>query len=83
MNPALSFEERKKIKNQIKSLEKKVAAAEEEISKMGTEKDVVAASGDHNKLAIVEKVINQKMIDWERMSSELEILRRKQSGEID
>jgi len=83
VNPALSFEERKKIKNQIKSLEKKVTAAEEEISKMGAEKDNVAASGDHNKLAIVEKVLNQKMIDWERMSSELEILRRKQSGEID
>ena len=68
--PTLSFEERKKVKNQIRSLEKKVQAAEADIERLGQEKDLPGASLD------LETTLHNRMLEWERMSSELETLRR-------
>lgn len=72
----LSFEERKKVKNQIKSLEKKVALAEEEISRIGAEKESVPPS-DFTKSQTLEQQLTSKMAEWEKLSTELEELRNK------
>jgi ATP-binding cassette, subfamily F, member 3 len=68
--PTLSYEERKKIKNQIRSLEKKVQAAEADIERLGREKD--AAPHETS----LEMTLHNRMMEWEKISSELETLRR-------
>ncbi|MBI1860950.1 MAG: ABC-F family ATP-binding cassette domain-containing protein [Deltaproteobacteria bacterium] len=79
--PALSFEERKKIKNQIKSFEKKVSALETEMETLTAEKRGI--EHDSTQMARnneLDQIIHAKMVEWERLSSELEILRTKFGG---
>jgi ATP-binding cassette, subfamily F, member 3 len=72
----ISYEERKKMKNQIRSLEKKVATLTEEIDKLGKEKDRLADGSDFKLLSDTEAILTAKMIEWERLSSELDKLRQ-------
>ncbi len=73
VDSGLSYEERKKIKNQIKSMERKVATLEEEMETMGKQKEA-------NYNAELETALHKKMIEWEKLSTELEALRKKQSA---
>lgn len=68
--PKISFEERKKYKNQAKSLQKKIEAAEAEIESLGQKKSAGDWSGD------LEKRHNTLLAEWEKMSSELERIRQ-------
>lgn len=82
----LSFEERKQVRNQTKSLEKKVAQIETELERIGVEKselngrlESTEAASERTKITAqlesLEKQLHTLMADWERMSSELERLR--------
>lgn len=86
----LSFEERKKVKNQVKSLERKISVVESEIEKLGQEKDALektVASADfsvagteeknrvYERLSHVESLLRAGMLDWEKWASDLESLR--------
>jgi len=86
----LSFEERKKVKNQVKSLEKKVALVEGEMDKLGQEKAEleaqIASSGFsstpqdeknrvYERLSRVQTLLHSGMLDWEKWSKDLEELR--------
>jgi len=88
--PQLSFEERKKVKNQVKSLERKISAVEVELEKLGQEKDELektvasaAFSGSateeknrvYERLSHVESLLRSGMSDWEKWASDLETLR--------
>jgi ATP-binding cassette subfamily F protein 3 len=86
--PRLSFEERKKVKNAIRSLEKKIAAVESEIEKFSPEKDELhkkielSASPEDaqslwDRVTEIDRRIHLLMVDWEKWGSELEILNRK------
>lgn len=93
--PQMSYEERKKMKNQIKSLEKKVEAAEKDMENLGHEKEALQrevessafstkSSEEQNahfqKIGMVESVLHTKMIEWEKWGTELEILKAKFPG---
>ncbi len=76
----LSFEDRKKMKNQMRSLERKSQTAEQEIESIGKEKDAIHASGASDasqRLAGLESKLHNLMIEWEKWSSELQELRTK------
>lgn len=70
---ALSYEERKKVKNQLKSLEKKIEAVEQDIERIGHEKN---GTQDFKKMAELETQLSGKMAEWEKMSTEIERLRK-------
>ena len=78
--PTLSFEERKKIRNQIKSFDRKVTELESELNRMNEQKRSIAADlspeGVEANTAL-DRSIYDKMVEWERMSTELELLRAK------
>lgn len=88
--PKLSYEERKKIKNQVRSLEKKIDQAEKDMATLGQQKDAVQAEYDGKpaeqrvavmtQLTALESQIHAKMVDWEKWSTELEILRKDFDG---
>jgi ATP-binding cassette subfamily F protein 3 len=86
----LSFEERKKVKNQVKSHEKKEALVEGEMDKLGQEKAEleaqIASSGFsstpqdeknrvYERLSHVQTLLHSGMLDWEKWSKDLEELR--------
>jgi len=88
--PSLSFEERKKVKNQIKSLEKKVGLVETEMEKWGEEKDRLEkriaqadfahlSQSDKNtayeRLSHLQTLLHSGMLDWEKWSQDLEQLK--------
>jgi len=88
--PQLSYEERKKVKNQVKSLEKKITLVEGEIDTLGQEKERLqekmnsqnfssSPSDEKNqlyeRLGHVESLLRNAMVDWEKWSSELETLK--------
>lgn len=76
--PALSYEDRKKFKNQMRSLERKIVQVEAEIAALGHQKDTAAAENSpsgQQKVIDFESAIHAKMMEWERWSSELEELR--------
>ena len=88
----LSYEERKKIKNQIRSLEKKTAAAEQEIDQLGSEKSKAQSLIDsaktpdeqitaYQRLSAIESTLHARMVEWEKWCTELEEL-RKQAPDI-
>ncbi len=89
--PTLSYEERKKYKNQIRSLEKKIASLETEIEQLGREKDALhsettgaafsaisaeAQTQMFDKLSAAEGLLHLRMVEWEKLSSELEQIRK-------
>lgn len=82
--PQISYEERKKLKNQARSLEKKIAAAEADIASLGSEKEKLAASAtspeDFNKVSALEAALSAKMVDWEKMSTELDAIKKRVPG---
>lgn len=95
VNPKLSFEERKKLKNQFNSLDKKVSFLEGEMEKLGKQKEELKnitsdsafqsrASAEQQALLIqisdLENKLHQNMIDWEKLSTELELVRTKLIG---
>jgi len=71
--PTLSFEERKKVKNQIKSLEKKIAVIEADMDKLTKEKAALesSSSSDYSKISSVDSALLSKMTEWEKLSTEL------------
>lgn len=69
--PGLSYEERKKVRNQIKSLEKKVGQLESEMNALDSQKQT---SGDAWK---IDEMTHTKMVEWERLSTELSGLKKK------
>ena len=86
----LSFEERKKVKNQIKSLEKKVALLESELESWGEEKEKleseIGASDfssrpqierdqKYERLSHLQSLLHGGMLDWEKWAGELESLK--------
>ena len=85
-------EQRKKVKNQIKSLEKKTTLIEQELEAWGTEKETLEkqiANGTfsslsqdernrvYERLSHVQSLLHSGMLDWEKWSQELEELRSK------
>ncbi len=79
--PQLSYEERKKVKNLMKSHEKKVSALEADIERMSNEKESLAAkaavSNQAHAMINLENALTRAMAEWEKLSSELEVLRGK------
>jgi ATP-binding cassette subfamily F protein 3 len=88
----LSFEERKKLKNQVNSLDKKVSGLEAEMEKLGREKGelqnmassttflekpTVEQQSVLSNLSGVEAKLRQAMVDWEKLSTELEVARTR------
>jgi len=89
----LSYEERKKLKNRLRSLEKKVANTESEMERQGEEKGLllekISSPKFYNenteeeqkeileKQDIINKRIHQLMVEWEKWSLELEELQKK------
>jgi ATP-binding cassette, subfamily F, member 3 len=76
----LSYEERKKIRNLTRSLEKKIAAAEEEMERLGNVKNELAQNPTNDsfkQMAALDAQIHAKMLEWERWSEELETLKQK------
>jgi ATP-binding cassette, subfamily F, member 3 len=69
--PKISYEDRKKYKNQAKSLEKKIASAETEMERLSSEK----TQEDADVLAIDAK-LHALMVEWEKWSTELEGIRK-------
>ncbi len=83
----LNYEERKKVKNQIKSLEKKLATNEMEMEQLGKEKAALeaktqdtaflskASSDEKNqtyqRISALDAAINSKMVEWEKWSTDL------------
>lgn len=72
----LSYEERKKVRNQTKSLEKKLEAVEKDIERIGTEKEAATGASDFTRVGQLENELSAKMVEWEKFSSELEKLRK-------
>lgn len=72
--PTLSYEERKKVKNLMRSLEKKVTLLEKELETLGAQK---SGETEYSKVASLDSSILSKTADWEKMSAELEALRTK------
>ncbi len=82
---SLSYDERKRLKNQMRSLEKKVATLEAEIEQFGKEKEALQTNIDsaspeerdalYQKLGAIESALHNRMIDWERFSTELEAIK--------
>ena len=55
-------------------------SAEAEIENLGTQKEQINSQGGsdvHTKLAALESQLHQKMMEWEKWSTELEALRTK------
>jgi ATP-binding cassette subfamily F protein 3 len=81
--PTLSYEERKKMKNQMRILERKSEQAEKDIERIGHEKEQMekqALAGDSQamtKVGQLETDLHNKMTEWERFSSELEEIRTR------
>lgn len=69
----LSYEERKKVKNQVKSLEKKLEVVEQDIERIGKDKE---GTQDFQRLGELETQLTARMAEWEKMSSELDRLRK-------
>ncbi len=95
VNPKLSFEERKKLKNQVNSLDKKVSTLESEMEKLGTQKSELQAIASNSsftsrpaqeqqalmsQISQLESKLHQAMVEWERLSSELEVAKNKLLG---
>lgn len=94
---SLSYEDRKRQKNRIRSLEKKIAEIEAEIDDLGhrhralehemidsefyTVKDEAYRNQVFSSRQSVERQINAKMSEWERCSTELEAARRATSND--
>lgn len=69
----LSFEERKKVKNQIKSLEKKIAVIEADMETLTNEKTALESAGnpDYAKIGAIDASLLTKMTEWEKLSTDL------------
>lgn len=90
---SLPYEERKRVKNAIRALEKKVTAAEEDIDRLGHEKDNLhgqTLSSDfysvrteeerkaiYQRISEIESTLHTRMVEWEKWSTELEDLRKQ------
>ncbi len=76
--PQLTWEEKKKIKNQIKSSERKIADLEVVLQQIGEEKHKIEASGtDFAKIQELDSQMMKKMLEWEQLSTLIEDLRKK------
>ncbi len=75
--PTLSFEERKKVKNRLKSLERTVATMETELDKLSQDKSAAEAGSNYDAMAKADAAMRQKMVEWEKHSLEMEELRGK------
>ena len=75
--PTLSFEERKKVKNRLKSLERTVATMETELDKLSQEKSDAESGGNYTAMAKADAAMRHKMVEWEKHSLEMEELRGK------
>jgi len=87
----ISYEERKKQKNQLRSLEKKISTVEKEIERLGHEKESLRTKMEgadfygttteaqqnevYARCSAIESAIHSKMIEWEKWSTELEELK--------
>ncbi len=84
--PKLSYEERKAIRNQTRSAEKKIAQLESEIEKLAAQKDELQKKGDAGKefdktlfdqIAEFERQISRRTTEWEKHTADLEMLKAK------
>jgi len=84
--PKLSYEERKQIRNQTRSAEKKITQLESEIEKFGAQKAELQKKGDAGKeydkalfdqVAELERQISRRTTEWEKHTADLEILKAK------
>lgn len=89
----LSYEERKQVKNRSRSLERKISQLEEQIAELGKTKEKLSTEAAHpalfeeanaetrkrilTNLEAVETQLSSAMSEWERLGTELEILRQK------
>lgn len=86
----LSFEERKKVKNQVKSLERKVSQMESDLELWGHEKEqletLIASEAftrspqeernrTYERLSHLQSLLHSGMLDWEKWSKDLEQLK--------
>jgi ATP-binding cassette, subfamily F, member 3 len=86
--PKISFEDRKKYKNQAKSLQKKIDSTESEMESLGARKDEIARKlGEDglpaaqsqtltSELGGLDERLRSLMSEWEKMSTELERIRQ-------
>ncbi len=83
--PAITFEERKKMKNRIKSLERFLEASEAKVAELTKEKEAAEAQAMARpsdaalaaKIAEADKAIQAQMIEWEKWGLEIEDLKAK------
>jgi ATP-binding cassette subfamily F protein 3 len=84
--PKLSYEERKAIRNQTRSAEKKIAQLESEIEKFGVQKAELQKKGDASKefdkalfdqIEELERQIGRRTTEWEKLTAELDVLKAK------
>ncbi len=87
----LSFEERKKLKNRLKSLERKIPELESSIESLGEQKEQLQKQLDDkglyeaqhadkrnelfNQMTKLEQDLTQRMTEWEKLSSEFASLK--------
>jgi ATP-binding cassette, subfamily F, member 3 len=80
--PKLSYEERKQLRNQMRSAEKKIAVIEAEIEAIGVKKTALLNGSSGNskafeEIAALESQLTQRMVEWEKLASDLEILKAR------
>jgi len=77
----LSYEDRKRVKNQLKALDRKVTSLEAEMESLAQEKQSLATIAETSeqlkRVVELEATIHSKMVEWERASTEAEALRQK------
>ena len=91
----LSYEDRKRLKNQVNSLEKKVASLESEMENCSRKKEELQNTVSHpgfsqkssmeqetimSGINATENSLRKSMVDWEKVSTELEAARNKMAG---
>ncbi|MBI4403686.1 MAG: ATP-binding cassette domain-containing protein, partial [Deltaproteobacteria bacterium] len=88
-----SYEERKKQKNLLRSLERKISSLESDIEKLGQEKEQLQGQLDESfyskpeveqsayflRLSEVEKKLHDLMVEWEKQATALEDLKKRVS----
>lgn len=75
--PKLSYEERKAVRNQMRSAEKKIAVLESEIDVLNKKKEEFTARGAFSEIGQIESEILRRMTDWDKHASDLEALKQK------
>jgi len=75
ITPAIPYEERKKLKNQLKSHQRKVEQIEKDLAAFDVEKQKVDPNNSYDQLGKIDSEIMARMLEWERLATEIEKLK--------